>query len=89
MQVVKGGLPRELKRTWLALIDKLGHGAFGDVWKGLIKDGDNPTVPEYVQSNGGFKNSKRAVFFILSAPPHVRRMGCPCGEENETNLAAI
>ena len=24
-------VPRELKRRWLALIDKLGHGAFGDV----------------------------------------------------------
>ena len=48
--MLKGGLPRELKRTWLALIDKLGHGAFGDVWKGLVKDGDNPNVPEYAES---------------------------------------
>jgi len=48
-QALSGGIPRELKRTWLALIDKLGHGAFGDVWKGLIRDGDNPHVPECVK----------------------------------------
>ena len=47
-QAARGGVPRELKRNWLALIDKLGHGAFGDVWKGLIKDGDNPSIPEYM-----------------------------------------
>jgi serine/threonine protein kinase len=42
------GLPRELKRGWLALVDKLGHGAFGDVWKGLLKDGGGPASPEYM-----------------------------------------
>ena len=47
-QVSVGGVPRELKRGWLALIDKLGHGAFGDVWKGLFKDGASPGVPEYM-----------------------------------------
>ena len=47
-QLAKGGVPRELKRGWLALIDKLGHGQFGDVWKGLIKDGENTSVPEYM-----------------------------------------
>ena len=47
-QVLNGGVPRELKRGWLALIDKLGHGQFGDVWKGLFKDGNNLGVPEYM-----------------------------------------
>ena len=47
-QALKGGIPRELKRDWLALIDKLGHGAFGDVWKGLLNDGDNSSIPEYM-----------------------------------------
>jgi len=46
-QATKGGVPRELKRSWLALVDKLGHGAFGDVWKGLLSDGDNAS-PEYM-----------------------------------------
>ena len=46
-QALKGGVPRELKRGWLALIDKLGHGQFGDVWKGLLTDGENH-APEYV-----------------------------------------
>ena len=41
-------VPRELKRGWLALVDKLGAGAFGDVWKGLLKDGDTVGVPEYM-----------------------------------------
>ena len=34
-QVLNGGFPRELKRGWLALVDKLGHGAFGDVSIGM------------------------------------------------------
>ena len=46
--VLKGSVPRELKRGWLALIDKLGHGQFGDVWKGLLTDSDNAAVPEYM-----------------------------------------
>ena len=47
-QASKSGVPRELKRRWLALVDKLGHGQFGDVWKGLLKDGGNPSIPEYM-----------------------------------------
>jgi len=41
-------VPRELKRGWLMFIDRLGSGQFGDVWKGLLSDGDNPTIPEYM-----------------------------------------
>ena len=47
-QTLEGRVPRELKRGWLSLVDKLGHGAFGDVWKGLLKDGASPGVPEYM-----------------------------------------
>jgi len=42
---LKGGVPLELKRGWLALIDTLGKGAFGEVWKGLLQDAGNPNVP--------------------------------------------
>ena len=47
-QALKGGVPRELKRGWLTLIDTLGKGAFGEVWKGLLQDGANPNTPEYM-----------------------------------------
>ena len=47
-QALKGGVPRELKRGWLALIDTLGKGAFGEVWKGLLQDGGNPNIPAYM-----------------------------------------
>ena len=48
VQAAKGGVPRELKRGWLALVDKLGHGQFGDVWKGLLEDGGSSNVPAYM-----------------------------------------
>ena len=41
-------VPRELKRGWVTTIDRLGSGKFGEVWKGLIKDGINRDVPEYL-----------------------------------------
>ena len=41
-------VPRELKRSLLMFLHKLGEGAFGEVWKGLLKDGDNTSVPEYL-----------------------------------------
>ena len=47
-QASRCGVPRELKRGWLALIDTLGKGAFGEVWKGLLQDGGNPDVPSYM-----------------------------------------
>ena len=46
-QVQEDRVPRELKRNWLALTSKLGHGAFGDVWKGMFTDGAN-RIPEYM-----------------------------------------
>ena len=44
----EGKVPRELKRSWLALIDHLGEGQFGEVWKGLLSDGENVAIPEYM-----------------------------------------
>ena len=31
-------VPRELKRGWLSLVERIGEGAFGVVWKGLLVD---------------------------------------------------
>jgi len=47
-QASNGGVPRELKRGWLALIDTLGKGAFGEVWKGLLQDGGHANIPAYM-----------------------------------------
>ena len=47
-QATMCGVPRELKRSWLALIDTLGKGAFGEVWKGLLQDGGNTDIPAYM-----------------------------------------
>ena len=47
-EIPGGRVPRELKRGWLMFIDKLGQGQFGEVWKGLLSDGDNPNIPEYM-----------------------------------------
>jgi len=29
-------------------LNRLGQGQFGEVWKGLLSDGDNPSIPEYM-----------------------------------------
>ena len=45
----KERVPRELKRGWLTTTDRLGHGKFGEVWKGLLADAENAAnVPEYL-----------------------------------------
>ena len=48
-QPAKERVPRELRREWVTTIDRLGHGKFGEVWKGLLADAGNAThVPEYL-----------------------------------------
>ena len=47
-QISGDRVPRELNRGWLMFIDKLGEGAFGEVWKGLLNDGDSADTPEYL-----------------------------------------
>ena len=47
-QIAKDIIPRELKRSWISLIDILGNGAFGEVWKGLLIDGANSNSPEFL-----------------------------------------
>ena len=39
--------PRELKRGWVRMVTRLGIGEFGEVWKALLDDKVNETVPEY------------------------------------------
>ena len=41
-------VPREITRAWLTLVEKIGRGNFGDVWKGLLDDRDYSSVPEYI-----------------------------------------
>ena len=40
--------PREMPRAWLTMVDQLGKGNFGEVWKGLLNDRSNAAVPEYL-----------------------------------------
>ena len=41
-------VPREMPRAWLTLIERIGTGNFGEVWKGLLKDKEHSAVPEYM-----------------------------------------
>ena len=40
--------PREIKRSWLTLVETIGHGNFGEVWKGTLDDQSHADVPEYM-----------------------------------------
>lgn len=44
-QIDLAAIPREMKRGWLRMVDRLGAGHFGEVWKGVLDDGDYPDVP--------------------------------------------
>ena len=41
-------LPREIKRKNLKLIEEIGKGAFGTVWKGLLDESVGTSTPEYL-----------------------------------------
>ena len=92
-QALNRGVPRELKRTWLALIDKLGHGAFGDVWKGLIKDSDNPHVPEYMVACKVVKEASSgsldAAGFAAAEMELLKEALLMAQVETHTNLVAL
>ena len=47
-QLAAARVPREMPRHWLGLIDRLGSGQFGEVWKGMLSDGDNPNATEFL-----------------------------------------
>jgi len=40
--------PREIKRRHLVMIEKVGNGAFGEVWKALLDEGARTGTPEYM-----------------------------------------
>ena len=66
-------VPRELKRGCLMLIDKLGEGAFGEVWKGLLQDSDN-TIPEYMVAAKTVKEGKEVEVILRPMPPTYSMM---------------
>jgi serine/threonine protein kinase len=43
----KGKKPREIRRKALVLLERLGHGAFGEVWKALLDESATGGSPEY------------------------------------------
>ena len=50
-QINESNVPREIKRGSLKMIDKIGRGAFGEVWKALLDDTNPGSVfknPEYL-----------------------------------------
>ena len=51
-------LPRELKRSHISMIDKVGEGAFGEVWKGLLDESSMGGVPGYLVAIKSTKEAK-------------------------------
>jgi serine/threonine protein kinase len=50
------GKPREIKRTAVKLLDNIGEGAFGTVYKGLVDERSTTGVPEYTVAVKVLKN---------------------------------
>jgi serine/threonine protein kinase len=48
--------PREMKRTVIKLLDNIGEGAFGTVYKGLVDERSTTGVPEYTVAVKVLKN---------------------------------
>merc|ERR1719272_2540931 len=51
------GIPRELKRAHIVMVQQIGEGAFGDVWKGILDESSAGGVPSYMVA---VKTSKEA-----------------------------
>jgi hypothetical protein len=48
VQATARRVPREIARTAVSLVSKLGKGQFGEVWKGLLDESAITGVPAYL-----------------------------------------
>eukprot|EP00039_Didymoeca_costata_P014829 m.244994 g.244994 ORF g.244994 m.244994 type:complete len:1378 (+) comp16106_c0_seq31:355-4488(+) len=48
VQISQHNLPKEIRRRNVTLIDQIGSGAFGEVWKGLVDESAQGGPPEYL-----------------------------------------
>ena len=88
-QIAGDRVPRELKRTWLMFIDKLGDGAFGEVWKGLLSDGDYSNTPEYIVAAKTVKEGKDAEGTAVAESELMKEALLMAQVEPHTNLVSI
>jgi hypothetical protein len=88
-QISGDRVPRELKRSWLMFIDKLGDGAFGEVWKGLLSDGDYSNTPEYIVAAKTVKEGKDAEGTTVAESELMKEALLMAQVEPHTNLVSI
>ena len=82
-------VPRELKRGWLSFIDKLGQGQFGEVWKGLLKDGDNTAIPEYMVAAKTVKEADTNDATVMNEGDLMKEALLMAQVESHRNLVSI
>ena len=82
-------VPRELKRGWLSFIDKLGQGQFGEVWKGLLNDGDNTAIPEYMVAAKTVKAAETNEATVVVEGELMKEALLMAQVEAHTNLVSI
>ena len=88
-QISTERVPRELKRAWLSFIDKIGQGQFGEVWKGLLKDGDNTAIPEYMVAAKTVKEAESNEATVIVEGELMKEALLMAQVEPHTNLVSI
>ena len=88
-QISTERVPRELKRGWLSFIDKLGQGQFGEVWKGLLKDGDNAAIPEYMVAAKTVKEAESNEVTVMNEGDLMKEALLMAQVEPHTNLVSM
>ena len=58
-------LPREVKRSHVVMVAKIGAGAFGEVWKGMLDESSAGGVPGYVHAPARGPIALRPHHFLL------------------------
>eukprot|EP00039_Didymoeca_costata_P014406 m.232350 g.232350 ORF g.232350 m.232350 type:complete len:1363 (+) comp16017_c1_seq17:341-4429(+) len=84
-------IPREIPRSQITLVEKLGSGAFGDVWKGILNETSTGGVPAYQVAVKTVRNNvgEAASELYREAAVMAQCAGANNGHENLVSLIGV